>query len=157
MADMKIAMTLTMADMASPEIQKFKANLAQLGDYLKGLGDSFKLTSGGAADLGKATADAAGGIARVTRATADMAGTASRSSGSLAGLARTLMQAETETSALFQSSMIMNKEALKSAFTFEKAAVAATEYDASVTPLGATLTRVAAETQAAIASTLEMT
>lgn len=156
MADMKIAMTLTMADLASPEIQKFKANLAQLEKYLKGVGDSFKSATGGIADMGKVAADAASGITRVTKATGDMATTASRSSGSLAGLAKTLMQAESETAALWQSSMIMNKEALKSAFTFEKAAVAATEYDASVTPLGATLARVATETQAAIASTLEM-
>ncbi len=79
MADMKIAMTLTMADLASPEIQKFKANIAQLEDYLKGLGDSFKLAIGGAADLGKATADAAGGITALSRASSG----ATRSTGRL--------------------------------------------------------------------------
>ena len=76
---MKIAMTLTMADLASPEIQKFKANIAQLEDYLKGLGDSFKLAIGGAADLGKATADAAGGITALSRASSG----ATRSTGRL--------------------------------------------------------------------------
>lgn len=79
MADMKIAMTLTMADLASPEIQKFKANLAQLGDYLKGLGDSFKVPIGGAADFGKATLDASAGVRQFSRAM----GGASRSGGHL--------------------------------------------------------------------------
>ncbi|WP_081577335.1 hypothetical protein [Acidithiobacillus thiooxidans] len=156
MADMKIAMTLTMADLASPEIQKFKSNLAQLEKYLAGLNDSFKLNVAGASDLGKALAGAVAGITRASKATADMGSSASRSSGSLAGLTKTLAQAEAETAALFQSSMVMNKEALKSAFTYEKAAAAATEYDASMTPLAATLARVQEETQAAIASTLEM-
>ncbi len=87
MADMKIAMTLTMADLASPEIQKFKANLAQLETYLKGLGDSFKVAIGGAADLGKATADAAGGIAALSRASSG----ATRTTGNL-GEALQLMQ-----------------------------------------------------------------
>ncbi|MHB8353375.1 MAG: hypothetical protein ACYDCF_02935 [Burkholderiales bacterium] len=87
MADMKIAMTLTMADLASPEVQKFKANLAQLETYLKGLGDSFKVAIGGAADLGKATADAAGGITALSRASSG----ATRSTGRL-GESLKLMQ-----------------------------------------------------------------
>lgn len=78
MADMKIAMTLTMADLASPEIQKFKANVARLETYLKGLGDSFKVAIGGAADLGKATGDAAGGITALSRASSGATRTTGR-------------------------------------------------------------------------------
>ena len=89
MADMKIAMTLTMADLASPEIQKFKANIAQLEDYLKGLGDSFKVAIGGAADLGKATADAAGGVTALSRASSG----ASRSTGRLADTLKVMQDA----------------------------------------------------------------
>ncbi len=89
MADMKIAMTLTMADLASPEIQKFKANIAQLEDYLKGLGDSFKIAIGGAADLGKATADAAGGVTALSRASFG----ASRSTGRLADTLKVMQDA----------------------------------------------------------------
>ncbi|MDD2749616.1 hypothetical protein [Acidithiobacillus sp.] len=68
MADMKIAMTLTMADLASPEIQKFKENLAQLGDYLKKVSDTFKVTAAGASEFGKATVDASVGVRQFSRA-----------------------------------------------------------------------------------------
>ena len=79
MADMKIAMTLTMADLASPEIQKFKATMAQLEGYLKSLADSFKVVGSGAADFGKVTLDASAGVRQFSRAM----GGASRSGGQL--------------------------------------------------------------------------
>ena len=156
MADMKVAMTLTVKDLGTVKLQRFNDVLKSMGDQVSALNDRFKAALGGASDFGKALSDASAGIGRFGKAAADMGQVTTRASGSLGALSKTLLQAEADTSALFQSSMVMNKEALKSAFTFEKAAGAAAEYDASMTPLGATLSRVAEETQAAIVSTLEM-
>ncbi len=231
MADMKIAMTLTMADLASPEIQKFKANLLGMQDAIKGLADTFKMATDSSASFGKSLLGLSGGaMASVGRlngmlqglgdrlsavsqaatmstaalqrmgeasATAEtsalqpivetlravsaqmgavaimgkrlatetdyvgdsfkVAGVSMRGAADAGGsLAQTLAAVDAETANLFQSSMVMNKEALKSAFTFQKAEAAATEYDASVTRIGATLQAVAAQTQEMIAATMTM-
>lgn len=146
MADMKIAMTLTMADLASPEIQKFKANLAQLETYLKGLSDSFKVAIGGAADLGKVTAEAAGGITALSRASSGATRSTGRLGDSLkimqdvlAGMAAKLNEVADSTRMLAISTADMGTASKRAAAGIAAMGDAAGAADAKMTGLHGTM------------------
>ena len=86
MADMKVAMTLTVQDMGTVKLQQFNDALKSVGDQVAALNDRFKAAIAGASDFGKATSDAADGVTTLSRASSG----ASRSTGRLGDMLKAM-------------------------------------------------------------------
>ena len=89
MADMKVAMTLTVQDLGTVKLQQFNDALKSVGDQVAALNDRFKAAIAGASDFGKATSDAADGVTALSRASFG----ASRSTGRLADTLKVMQDA----------------------------------------------------------------
>ncbi|MDA8258509.1 MAG: hypothetical protein M0Z99_23250, partial [Betaproteobacteria bacterium] len=86
MADMKVAMTLTVQDLGTVKLQQFNDALKSVGDQVAALNDRFKAAIAGASDFGKATSDAADGVTALSRASSG----ASRSTGRLGDMLKAM-------------------------------------------------------------------